>query len=189
MYKNSLFAVLLRSPWWYSVLIGLFFILASTAIANGKYVFLGVFTSLPFLGIAAYSGYKQSQLPSRKRILEVAEQVQKMRPAQIAEKIAEPYIEARFDSEPFKGEMANLALIRGNRTVLVSTKRFKAANTGIDPLKKLVASGEKLEATEYVFVVLGEISDAARDYAKQNSIKIVQAQELALYFDGKADIG
>lgn len=188
MSKNSLFSVLLRSPWWYSVLIGLFFILASTVIANGQYVILGVFTALPFFGIASYSGYKQAKLPSQKRVLEVAEQVQKMRPIQIAEKIAEPYIEARFDAEAFKGEAATLTLIRGNRTVLISAKRYKAANTGIDHFKKLVSAGENLEATEYLFVALGEVSDAARDYAKLNSISIIQALELALYFDGKADI-
>ena len=188
MLKNSLFAVLLRSPWWYSVLIGVFFVLISAAIANGQYIILGVFTSLPFFGIATYSGYKQAQLPSQKRVIEVAEQVQKMRPIQIAEKIAEPYVEARFDSEAFKGQAANLMLVRGNRTILVNTKRFKAANTGIDPLEKMVAEGEKAEATEYLFVALGVISDAARKYASQNDISILQAPELALYFDGKADI-
>jgi len=59
MSENSLFAVLLRSPWWYSVLIGFFLIAISLLIVGGKYLVLGIFASLPFFGIAGFAGYRQ----------------------------------------------------------------------------------------------------------------------------------
>jgi len=74
----------------------------------------------------------------------------------IANKISETYSKARFDVEPFNGKAAEFVLIRGNRTLLLSGKRFKAANTGIEPLKQLVAAGESVEATKYLYVALGE---------------------------------
>lgn len=188
MAKGSLFAVLLRSPWWYSVLISLSFIAISLVVLGGQYVILGIFGALPFFGIAGFAGYKQSQQPSQNRVLEVAQFAQKMPAAQIAEKIANSYIEIRFDSEAFKGSAADLVLTRGNRTLLLSSKRFKVANTGIEPLKQLVAAGKNTEATGYLYVALGEISTTARDYAKQNNIELIQAGRLAAFFDGQAQI-
>ena len=188
MAESSLFAILLRSSWWYSVLIGLAFIALSSIVFGGQYLLLGVFGSLPFFGIAGYAGYKQSQQPSQKRVLEVAQLARKMPAAQIADKIATRYVEERYKSSAFKGNAADLELTRGNRKILLCSKRYKVANTGIDPLKQLVAAGETAEATGYLYVALGEISAAAHDYAKQNNIELIQATRLAAFFDGMADI-
>lgn len=189
MVEGSLFAVLLRSSWWYSVMIGLVFISVSAVILGGKYLILGIAGALPFFAIAGVSAYKQSQRPSRERVLEIIQQARKMPAAQIARKIAESYVEKRFDAIGFKGAEADLELVRGNRTYLLSCKRFKAANTGIGPLKQLVAAGEASEATGYLYVALGELSDAAREYASQNDIEIIQAEKLTEFFDGKVEIG
>jgi len=129
-----------------------------------------------------------AKLPSQKRIQEVQTQAQSMTAVQIAKKIAANYEEVRFDTEPFKGNAADFVLTRGNRIILLSSKRFKVGNTGVEPLKKLVLAGEKHEATGYLYVALGEISVAARDYARANDIELVQADRLAEYFDGQANI-
>ena len=186
--KGSLFSVLLRSPWWYSALIGLFFIAISVVIAEAKYLVLGIASALPFFGIAGYAGRKQSQLPSRKRIQEVAQQARNMPASEIADIIASRYSEQNFECEAFKGNAADRELTRGYRKLLLSSKRCKVANTGIEPLKQLVAAGEKIEANAYLYVALGEISDAARQYAIQNRIELIQADRLAAFFDNQAKI-
>lgn len=188
MSENSLFAVLLRSAWWYGIAIGLALIAISLILFGGRFLIFGVTGAIPFFVIAGIAGYKQSKQPSRERVQEVYEQTRKMNAKQIANKIAAPYIEARYDSEPFKGEAADLLLVRGNRSYLLCAKRFKVGNTGVEPLKKLVAAGEKAEATGYLYVALGEISDAAVDYANQNDVEIIQATRLAAFFDGQANI-
>lgn len=188
MAKGSLFAVLLRSPWWYSASIGLFCIGVGFAIAGGKYAILGISGALPFFGIAGYSGYKQSKLPSQKRVLEVAQQAQEMRSSQIAEKISNCYVENGYESNAFKGNAAEFELTRGHRKILLCSKRFKVGNTGIEPLKQLVAAGENAEATSYLYVALGEISVAARKYANQNDVELIQVDELAAFFDGQVQI-
>lgn len=189
MSEGSLFAVLLRSPWWYSGLIALVIISISLLVPTGQITVMVLSLSLPFLGIAGYAGYKQSQQPSHKRLLEVAEEARALSPAQIADKIAQTYTKERFDSEPFKGNAADLELIRGNRKLLLCSKRFKAANTGIQPLKQMVAAGENAEVTGYLYVTLGEVSDNARSYAIENDIELIQIGRLAEYFDGSVTIG
>lgn len=188
MSENSLFAVLLRSAWWYGIAIGLALIAISLILFSGQFLIFGITGAIPFFVIAGIAGYKQSKQPSRERVQEVYDQTRKMNAKQIANKIAAPYIEARYDSEPFKGDAADLLLVRGNRSYLLCAKRFKVGNTGVEPLKKLVAVGEKVEATGYLYVALGEISDAAVDYANQNDVEIIQATRLAAFFDGQANI-
>jgi len=189
MAENSLFAILLRSAWWYGVAIGLVLIAISLVLFGGQYVLLGALSAIPFFVIAGVAAYKQSKQPSQKRVQEVYEQAcSKMTAKQIAGKIADNYTAVRFDAEPFNGDAADLVLIRGNRTLLLCSKRFKAGNTGVEPLKKLVAAGEKVEATGYLYVALGDISSAAIEYAKQNDIELIQRARLAALFDGQATI-
>ncbi len=186
--ENSLFAVLLRSPWWYSVLAGLLIIAITMVLFGGRYVVLGLFGAIPFFGIAAVAGFKQSKLPIKKRIQEIDEQARAMPAPDIAKKIADSYEQRRFDVEKLDKKGAELLLIRGNQTIGLSSKRFKVANTGIEPLKQLVEIGNKREATGYLYVALGSLSAAAADYAKQNDIEIIQASKLAAYFDGQVQI-
>ena len=188
MVEGSLFAVLLRSPWWYSALIALALVFISLVVGSSQIAVFFIALALPFLGIAGFAFFKQSQRPSQKRVVEVASEARNMSAGEIAAKISESYTELRFLSEPFKGKEADLELVRGNRTLLLNSKRFKASTTGIEQLKKLVAAGEKAEATGYLYVTLGEISANARSYAKENNIELIQADRLAEFFDGKAKI-
>ena len=186
MAKGSLFAVLLRSPWWYSVLIAFFAIAVSVVLAEGRYLLLGVTAALPFLGIAGYSAYNEFQRPGKKRVLEVEQQARKMPAAELAKMIADNYEKINFDVIAFKGDAAEFELERGKYKYLVSCKRFKAAKTGIEPLKKLIAAGEKHKITGYLYVTLGEVSANALVYAQNNNIEFVYGEALADYFNGEA---
>ena len=188
MAKGSLFAVLLRSPWWYSALIGFIVVSVCLFITDAQYIVLSVTGSLPFFGIASYTGYKQLQQPSQKRVLAVIEQTKKTPAGVVAKKIADNYVKKGYVSSAFKGNGADLELAFGSKKILLCSKRFKAATTGIEPLKLLVAAGEKVEATSYLYVTLGEISDAAVEYAKENKIELIQSMRFAALYDGKAKI-
>ena len=55
MAKNSLFAVLLRSPWWYSLLVVVVLAFAARALLPEPYVVVGIMGTFPFVVIAAMS--------------------------------------------------------------------------------------------------------------------------------------
>ena len=188
MSQGSLFAVLMRSTWWYSALIALFAIAMGLVAFEGQYLIFGVATSLPFLGIAAYSAYNQAKRPKLKRVLEVDQAARKMSAGELAKTIGDHYEKNNFNVVTFKGDEAELVLERGRHKYLLSCKRFKAANTGIEPLKKLTAAGEKHEANRYLYVALGEISGSAFDYAQKNKIELIGAEALTEYFDGTKNL-
>jgi restriction system protein len=188
MAKGSLFAFLLRSPWWYSILIGLFVLVVSLLVTDAQYIVLSFTGALPFFGIGSFAGYKQFQQPSAKRVLEVIEQAKKLSSTIVAQKIAANYLQNSYKSDVFKGNAAEIELSYGHQKILLCTKRFKAAKTGIEPLKLLVSAGEKVEATGYLYLSLGEITDTARNYADENKIELIEANRFAALFDGKAKI-
>src|SRR5258706_9417516 len=75
LHQNSLFAVLMRSPWWLSGLL-------AAGIFGATRLFmpieLAVFAASPFVVITAYVAWKQLRAPSAKRIAETLERLTAM---------------------------------------------------------------------------------------------------------------
>ena len=65
------------------------------------------------------------------------------------------------------------------RTVLVSARRWKAARTGIEPLRALQAVRESRGASGAIYVCINEVSEGARRFADDKGITIWQAGEVA----------
>lgn len=70
-------------------------------------------------------------------------------------------------------------LEKAGRVTLVCARRWKAARTGMEPLKELAAAGEKRSAGECRYAVAGELTAQARAYAKRKAVKLVEGAELA----------
>ena len=68
MAPNSLFAILLRSPWWISLAIALLFGLASKAALPADYWVFGAMGGTPFFVIAIMALRRQWNAPSAKRV-------------------------------------------------------------------------------------------------------------------------
>jgi len=102
MVEGSVFAVLMRSPWYYSAIIAFSLISLSLMIAGGKFFLFGIAAAFPFLVILGMVAYRNAQLPSRQRIIEVDQLARKTPYRKIAHRIAVNYENARFDVEPCK---------------------------------------------------------------------------------------
>ena len=59
------------------------------------------------------------------------------------------------------------------RLTLVVCRRWKAASTGVEPLRELQAAGRAREAQELVYVAAGDITEQARGFAQANGIRLV----------------
>ena len=71
MSENSLFALLLRSPWWISMVVVALIALASRALLPEPYVVFGVMGGFPFLVIGIMAAWRQWHAPSPARMAEV----------------------------------------------------------------------------------------------------------------------
>lgn len=176
MHDNSLFAVLLRSPWWVSMFLTLAIFAGLRLVIPWPYALFG---SLPIFIIGLVAGWRQLRAPSAERIAESVDRLRSMGWDEFSALIEEGFRREGYAVERLGGAQADFALTKAGRTSLVACKRWKAARTGVEPLRELQAAGEAREAGECLYVLTGELSEQARRFAAQHRIRLVEGAELA----------
>ena len=176
MNENSLFAILLRSPWWVSVLIaaalvGLLRFLMPTVYA--------VAAALPFLVIAAIVAWKQLRAPSGRRIAAALERLRAMPWPEFAAAVGGAYAAQGYEVHRLDDARADFALLRNGYTTLVACKRWKATRTGTEPLRELDAARQARDARECVYFAAGEVTAQARALAVERNIRLLEGAEVA----------
>ncbi|WP_041675991.1 restriction endonuclease [Ramlibacter tataouinensis] len=187
MAPNSLFAILLRSPWWISLAVALAFVAVAHALLPADYRLLGAMGSLPFFVIAAVALVRQLRAPSARQSEATLQAVGRMNWAEFGDTLARGFERQGHAVERLPaGAAADLRLRRDGRTTLVAARRWKAARHGEEALAALHASARREDAGGCVYVTLGELSANARSLAARQSIELMQAPELARLLHGVA---
>lgn len=178
MAENSLFAVLLRSPWWISAAVALGVGGIAYALLPADYRIAGSFGALPFAAIAVYAGYRQLQAPSAGRVDRTLEAVRAMPWSAFSAALEAAWTRQGFAVARGQG-VVDFELTRDGRTSLVAAKRWKAARTGVEPLRELAQALAARESGEAVWVTAGELSEQARTFAAGQRLRILAGAELA----------
>ncbi|MSQ49552.1 MAG: restriction endonuclease [Betaproteobacteria bacterium] len=179
MNKNSLFAVLLRSPWWISIAVAAGAFALARMLLPASYAPYALFTALPFLVIGGYAGWQQLRAPSATRIKAALEAIRALSWDDFSSAIEEAYRRDGYSVNRLNIAGADLELTKSGRVSLVACKRWKVARAGVEPLRELEAVRLARAAQECVYVSAGEITDKARAYAVGKNIRLLQSTELA----------
>jgi restriction system protein len=175
LHKNSLFAILARSPWWISALI-------AAAVLGAVRLFLpiemAIFSASPFIGIAAYGLWKQLRAPSDGRVAKTLEGLAAMPRDEFAAALEAGWRREGYDVSKAGGPF-DLELKREGKVSLVVCRRWKAGRTGVEPLRELHAAGSKREAHELIYVTAGEVTAQALLFAAENKVRVIDAPALA----------
>jgi len=174
MAENSLFAILLRAPWYVSVLVSLGVFGLVRMFLHWSYALFG---TLPFIVIAAIAIWRQLRRPSATKVAAGLEALRALGWEEFARLLEEGFRREGYLVKRVSGP-ADFELEKAGRVSLVSAKRWKAAVTGVEPLKELVAAREKREAGECVYVVAGELSANARGFATDKAVRLVEGAAL-----------
>ncbi|MBL8341120.1 MAG: restriction endonuclease [Rubrivivax sp.] len=178
MAKNSLFAILLRSPWWVSVAIALVLALLSGALLPADYRLVGALSGLPFVVIGALAARRQWQLPGAARVAATEAAVAAMTWPVFSGLLEQAFVRDGYTVQRGKGA-ADFELERAGRKMVVSARRWKTARTGLDALRPLPQARDAAEAPDALYIGLGEFTDQARAFATEHRIAVWQAAELA----------
>jgi len=180
MAENSLFAVLLRSPWWISFLVAGGFALVAIALLPADWRVLGALSGFPFLVIGVMAAKRQWGQPSAAQVQRTAETLSALPWPAFETLLKRGFEREGYEVKPLPGGRgADLELLRGGRRTLVAARRWKSARVGVEALKPLQAARDAAEADAAIFIGLGEPSEQARPYAAENGLQIWQAAELA----------
>ena len=180
MARNSLFAVLLRSPWWISFALVLVIALASSALLPKQYVPFGVMGGFPFLVIGTIAAYRQLRAPSETEVARTLESLGAMSWNDFARALERAYQGQGYTVSRLQGDGADLQLVKAGRTTLVSGKRWKAVNQGVEAVRALEQARTRLDASHGVYVSIAGLGDHARRFATQNQIEVLDGTALAL---------
>jgi restriction system protein len=179
MAKNSLFAVLLRAPWWVSLVVATALALLAAALLPAAYKAVGAVSALPFVVIAAIAATRQWRLPSAARVEQTRQALATMAWPPFADLLEDAFRRDGYTVQRLSAAAADFDLERQGRRTLVCARRWKSARTGLEALRSLQAAREVREAQDALYICLGELTENARPYAAQHRITIWQAAELA----------
>jgi restriction system protein len=175
LHQNSLFAVLMRSPWWISAAL-------AAAVFGGIRYFLeaqfALFAAAPFILITLYVAWKQFRAPSSSRIAATLERVRAMSWEEFSAAMEQAYRRDGFTVTRLAAG-ADFELVQGSRSTLVACKRWKARTTGIEPLRELEAVRRTREVGECIYVATGEVTAQARAFATERNIRVLEGAALA----------
>ena len=134
MHERSLFASLLRLPWWVSLSLGVVIALVSRLTLKGDFLVFGVTMSLPFAVIAAIGLRRQWQAPSAARVDAVLSAVQAMSWREFSALVEAAFVRDGFVVKALNLPAADFEIVQGVSVALVRCKRWKAANQGVAQL-------------------------------------------------------
>lgn len=180
MSEKSLFAILLRSPWWISLLIVLVISLAAKALLPPKFVAVGVLGTFPFVVIAILAARRQWREPNAAQVSAVLERAAAQSWREFAAWITRAYERQGYQVKALTGEAADFWLEKQGQATLLSCRRWKAATHGVEHLRQLQAARVAQGAQQAVYLSLGPVSEAAMQQARADGTGLLHGGELAL---------
>lgn len=184
MAKNSLFAILLRSPWWISLVVAAVFMAVGLALLPDPFRIPVALTSLPFLVIAVIALRRQWDRPGAARIEQTRQAVSAMAWPAFSALLEQSFVRDGYTVQRRQADAYDFELERRGRRMLVSARRWKSARTGLEALKALHTARDQNEVEDALYIGLGTLSDNAVPYATEQRVSVWQAPELAYALRG-----
>ena len=179
MAPNSGFAILLRSPWWVSFAIAAVIVLLCGALLPAHLAPFAAVGALPVAVIGCIAGWRQWRAPSAARVQAVLQQAAAMPWRQFAQRLEDAWRAEGHEVQRMNGPHCDLRITRGEQTLLVAARRYKAATHGVEPLRELQAAREAADAQAALYIALGAVTDNTRPFLREHGITLWQAAELA----------
>lgn len=180
MADNSLFAILLRSPWWVSFLVAGAITAVVAALAPDRFKAFGAVASLPLYGVGCVAAWRQWKAPSAAQLAEKAAALRAMNWREFSAALEQAWRAQGASVQTVTGLEADFCVEQNGRTVLISARRWKAASHGTEPVAQLVAAMRKRELSAGQYLVgQGSVSDSARALARSEGVALIEGDALA----------
>ncbi|HYW57935.1 MAG TPA: restriction endonuclease [Polaromonas sp.] len=179
MAEKSLFAVLLRSPWWISIALAMGFALAAKALLPEKYFVFGAIGGFPFVVVGGIALWRQLRAPSTAHVPDTLALITAMSWRDFSALVEKAFIADGFEVTRVNGDAADFKLTKGSHATLLSCKRWKAARLGVEPFQGLEAALYTHDASAGLCITTGAVTDNARQFARSHHITVMESTELA----------
>lgn len=180
--NDSIFAILMRSPWWAAAGIATVIAVIAWAVSPPKYGIYASMASLPFWVVAAMAGFRQMRLPSETHVQTKLQAIRALSWKDFSAGIEQALQNDGFVVSQLKdGAGADYLLSGTAHTGVVACKRWKAATVGVDQLRELIKAMERYEANECIYVATGTFTQGALEFAVENKIRLLHGPVLVAF--------
>jgi len=177
MAKDSLFAILMRAPWWVSLVVAAALFAAVRLVLPAA---AAAAAAVPFIGITIFAAWKQMRAPSATSSADMLAKLREMSWENFSAVIGEAFRRDGYEVTEVYKDAIDLELRKAGRRALVSCKRWKVAQTGIGPLRDLAAAKQAADADDCIYVAAGDFTANARTFAGDNGVKLLSGAALAV---------
>jgi len=174
MAQETLFQLLLRQPWWVTLLVA--FVLFWIAYAIFPPV--APFMALPFLALSVYIAYTQWRSGAFVDVEAGLATLRAMSWEVFSAAVSDAYRRAGFTVSPADGAGYDFKLEKDGRTTLLQCRRWKVNQVGAGPVRELADAVERADAYKGICLAAGEFSAPARKLAAGEPITLVSGPEL-----------
>jgi restriction system protein len=143
------------------------------------YVVFGWMGATPFAVIAVMVAWRQRHLPSPGKVTEALTEVAGMSWPHFSQRLVKGFAREGYQLTQLNESAADFLLTKAGVRTLVSCKRWKAANHGVEGFRELHAAKEVHAADQCQFIGLGVVSATARQFATTHKIQLMSQAELA----------
>ena len=180
MAPNSLFAILLRSQWWISLVIALVLAGLCFALLPAQYAFFGALGALPFFVIGCIRFVRQLGQPGEAEVQKILEAAGGLNQQAFCDVLLAAFVRKGYQAQRVEGDVAvDLLLTKAGQTTLVACRRWKAANHGVEPLRALVQARARRDATHCVYVAMAGTQAKTQRFATDNGVELLAGADLA----------
>ena len=180
MAPNSLFGILLRSPWWISFVVASAIVAASVAWLPARFAVYGAIGGLPIAVVGVIAAWRQLRAPSAVQVSAALDAALAMPWRDFANALEHAWQRAGYQVERLNGTAADLRLTDKGQTTLVSARRWKAASHGVEPLRQLHAALQAQGADAGIYIAAqGAVTEQAHAFAREHGLTVLAASAVA----------
>ena len=178
MSDRSMFAVLLRSPWWVSFVVVAAISLASSALLPNEYKLVGALCSFPFAVIGVMAAWRQRSHLSPAQASALQSDLAKMHWREFSPLLSQAFVRQGYTVTALTNGAGDFILTHQGQTTLVCAKRWKAAAWGIDNLQTLLTESKSHSTSQLMCVSLQAIPNTLKSFATQHRVTWLTGQSL-----------
>jgi restriction system protein len=172
--RETLFHLLLRQPWWVTLLVAV----AMFAIAHAIFPPIAPFFALPFAVLAGYIAYRQMRGRSPVNADARLAALRAMSWEEFSATIAEVYRRKGYDVERARDDAYDFILKQDGRITLLQCRRWKVNQVGVGPVRELAEAVSRGDAYKGIALAAGAFSEPARKLTASEPVALVSGLEL-----------
>ena len=180
--QESLFQILLRQPWWVTLIVAFL----AFAIARTIHPPIAPFIALPFVVLCAVIAFRQwrgaAPLDAHERLAALRE----MDWGQFSKLIVEVYRKQGYAVHPVDAAGYDFRLTKDGRVTLLQCRRWKVNQVGAGPLRELAKAIEREDASHGICIAAGDFSAPARALQATEPLTLIGGAELVRLVGVKA---